>query len=481
MSTQHPDNVAVPFFAPSPTMGGDEEVTEAFYAYSHLGCDEQMWDAEGKEVDSFVVEKLFSAHPEFFRAHPLGEDVFLTPRIPNPAVEPAQAKILLEVLYSLPRHSDIARLFHKKERSPIFEVILPMTTAAAELERIRGYYERFVAGMGKVRVLAGDAPLEASFGPFRPETIAVIPLLEERERLETADVIVGEYLRGKKLPHQRVFIARSDPALNYGLIAAVLLAVGALERLERLERDSGVAIYPILGAGGAPFRGNLRPPNVARVVATYPSVQTFTVQSAFKYDYPASEVTAAIASLRATPRASAIPVIDDPRTGAILDRAIDGYRASVATLAPLVRTLAQHVPRRRRRRLHVGLFGYSRSSQGVSLPRAIPFCAALYSIGVPPEILGLAALRGDERRWLSERLPGFDDDLRDAVRYLDAEAVSDVPAPVQADIRAALDLVGERDRAHVETTREIRRQLEGSADGLDELVVRAAALRHFLG
>ena len=43
MSTQHPDNVSVPFFSSSDQIGGESEVTEAYYAYSHLGCDEQMW------------------------------------------------------------------------------------------------------------------------------------------------------------------------------------------------------------------------------------------------------------------------------------------------------------------------------------------------------------------------------------------------------------------------------------------------------
>lgn len=68
MSTQHPDNVAVPFFAPNAVMSGEDEICEAFYAYSHLGCDEQMWDAEGKEVDEFVVEKLLAGYGDFFNA-----------------------------------------------------------------------------------------------------------------------------------------------------------------------------------------------------------------------------------------------------------------------------------------------------------------------------------------------------------------------------------------------------------------------------
>lgn len=58
MSTQPPDNVHLPFFAESPDLGGEEEIQEVFYAFSHIGCDEQMWDFEGKEVDLFVISKM---------------------------------------------------------------------------------------------------------------------------------------------------------------------------------------------------------------------------------------------------------------------------------------------------------------------------------------------------------------------------------------------------------------------------------------
>jgi phosphoenolpyruvate carboxylase len=72
MSTQHPDNVHVLFFAESPNLSGEDEVRETYYIYSHLGCREQMWDCEGKEVDNFVVKKLLSNYPAFFSEKKLG-------------------------------------------------------------------------------------------------------------------------------------------------------------------------------------------------------------------------------------------------------------------------------------------------------------------------------------------------------------------------------------------------------------------------
>ena len=171
MSTQHPDNVAMPFFAQSAPLTAEDEVREAYYAFSHLGCDEQMWDFEGKEVDGHVVEKLLSTYESFFAEHPIGESVHLTPRIPNPALEPTQAKIVLEVLQSLPRHADIARVFYDRERPPILELIHPMTTSARELDRVREYYERFVAGMEHETLGSDERELGAWFGSFSPPTV----------------------------------------------------------------------------------------------------------------------------------------------------------------------------------------------------------------------------------------------------------------------------------------------------------------------
>ena len=146
MSTQHPDNVNVPFFSSGPCSSGEDEMQEAYYAFSHLGCDEQMWDVEGKEVDTFVVKKLLTRHEPYFAEHRLGRDVFVTLRVPNPTVEKAEAKILLETLESIPRSFDAAKLVYGDDLPPIFEVILPMTTSAKCIDRVYHYYRDFIVG-----------------------------------------------------------------------------------------------------------------------------------------------------------------------------------------------------------------------------------------------------------------------------------------------------------------------------------------------
>ena len=135
------------------------------------------------------------------------------------------------------------------------------------------------------------------------------------------------------------------------------------------------------------------------------------------------------------------------------------------------------------RKMHVGLFGYNRGSAGISLPRAIPFCASLYSIGLPPELIGLAAVTDADWSWLRASVPSIATDLADAVRYLDAERLSWLPSRVRESVERALTLIDapETDAEHVELSREMRHINESAASAMTELIVRAAALRHFLG
>ena len=126
MSTQHPDNVKQPFFVENSVIGGDDEIKEAFYAFSHLKIKEQLWDCEGKEVDNFVVEKLLSRYEHYFRENKIGKDIFITLRSPNPRIEKGKGKLLLETLESIPRNYDIAKQFYGEDIAPIFEITIPM-------------------------------------------------------------------------------------------------------------------------------------------------------------------------------------------------------------------------------------------------------------------------------------------------------------------------------------------------------------------
>ncbi len=482
MSSQHPDNVRTPFFASQNIIGGEDEIKEAYYVFSHLGCDEQMWDMEGKEVDNFVVVKLLSNYDYFFKNNKLGEDIFLTLRAPNPSVEKTEAKVLMETLDSIPRSFDASKIFYGDEITPIFEVILPMTQSADQLNRVYYYYKEFVVGKQNKTCFKDDIPIKNWIGEFKPEEINVIPLIEDMPSMLKADQIVKEYLKDKKVEYQRVFLARSDPALNYSLVSAVLMNKIALHKLELLEEELSIDIYPIMGVGSPPFRGGMTPASVHEVLDEYPSVQTFTLQSAFKYDYPEQQVVESIKEIKERTRGKTSDLNID-RYRNILEILSNQYEKEIMDVAPLINQIAPHIPQRRKRKLHIGLFGYSRGVGSAVLPRAITFCAALYSVGIPPEIFGLSILNQKQKDAVAEIYKSFEEHISSALQYLNQDNLKLLPPHLADKIREiAKEFEFETNYDHKNLTTQIVKLFKQNEPAkMEEKIIESGALRGFLG
>ncbi|MFW5730477.1 MAG: phosphoenolpyruvate carboxylase, partial [Desulfonatronovibrionaceae bacterium] len=472
MSTQHPDNASAPFFAANCVLAGEDEIREAYYAFSHLGCDEQMWDVEGKEIDTYVVKKLLSYYPEYFRQNELGRDLRITLRVPNPTVEKAEAKILLETLESIPRSYDAARLFYGHELVPIFEVILPMTTSARCIDRIYRYYLNHIIGRQYSRFREDDITIAQWIGDFLPSSIQVIPLFEDVPTMLKVDQIMDEYLADKEVEDQRVFLARSDTAMNYGLASAALANKLALVKFEQVSRRTGVQLHPILGMGSAPFRGGLHPHSVQRVGEEYPSVVTFTIQSAFKFDYPVSDVQDACRFLKSRNIGPAAEV-DEERALDIIQRYSQAYRARITELAPQICRMSRYVPKRRARKLHVGQFGYARAIGEVSLPRAISFTCSMYSLGLPPELLAFESLDRKDLDFVLETYPSFRSKIEYAMAHTDFEGPFMTSSLQKALLDSGFD--SQPDGEHLEVVRGLRQAVD-ACDSVraGDLMLRAA-------
>lgn len=485
ISTQHPDNAMPPFFAEGSIIEGEDEIQEAYYVFSHMGCQEQMWDFEGKEGDAYAVKKLLSRYSDFFESNVLGSDRRLTIRGPNPDVEVSEAKILLEILDSIPRSYDAAELFYEDRgidpTPPIFEVIIPMCTSATQLDLVHDYYQQLVTGQEEC-TLADDRTVADWVGEFEPEEISAIPLIEDRESMLNAHEIVRKYVEGRDVTDQRVFLARSDPAMNYGSLAADLINKVSLQRLYRMAMRNDLEIHPIYGAGGVPFRGNLTPETAGDIAAAYPEVDTFTIQSSFKYDYPISETKKGIETLNNADVGRRPPRIDEDRAMEVIDKTADVYSEQVSSVIPLVNRLAENIPDRRSRKLHVGLFGYSREVGEQALPRAITFTATLYSVGFPPSIMGLAGLEDKDLDYLEDVFPQFFPNLETALKYYNPRSLSVVDIP-RAEVEAALDIVDfDPDPEHRGATDDVIDNLtEGGEHTLEDNIVEAARIRRFLG
>lgn len=481
MSTQHPDNIASPFFADSEILAGEAEVKEAYFVFSQVGATEQMWDSEGKEVDNQVVEKLISRYSDFFSKKKLGKDCFLTFRVPNPSVEKEQGKILLEALYSIPRAFDSARAAGY-DNPPVFEVILPMTTDHNQIEMVRSYYEKIIVGQKDIKIGPQKTSVKDWVGEFKPDTIDVIPLFENLESISNADQIVNEYIQKKDLEYLRVFLARSDPAMNYGSASAVLLAKIALFKLGKIEENESLPIFPIIGVGGAPFRGNFTPNNVNNCGEEYPSVQTFTAQSSFKFDHPFRDVANAVDMINHRRKRPALD-IDEKRAMELIKKIAKTYEMELMRVADIVNGVSTFVPNKRARKLHVGLFGYSRSVKGMKLPRAIKFCAAFYSIGIPPELLGLSALNEKEFDELHTHYTSIDEDLKDCAKYINPANLEKMPSELKKGISKVLQWIDyeEDEEYSAITSRIYDNYISNKHNLIAEDVKSAAWKRKFLG
>jgi phosphoenolpyruvate carboxylase len=494
MATQHPDNAGKVYWLPDGQryINTRQELEECFRSFSELKCQEYLWDWEGKHVDESVVEKMFEFHPSFFRKNALGRDIFLSIRLPNIWKEKGYrvAKAFVSILSS----NDFAQEM-RGHAPPIFEAYLPMTTDARKLLYIEKKYGEIANAFQTLK-------------PSGPKEINVIPLVEEIPLMANAGKIASDYVglypkkMGKKFKarQMRFWFARSDPALNAGIAPSVLAVKLGFSGLHEFSEKSGIAIEPIIGVGSLPFRGGLTPRNVKDFCREYAGLRTATVQSAFRYDYPLPEVKAAIKKLNSNLHAK--PRVFDNGERAKAKRIISifegEYQKVIESLAGEINKVSSFVPKRRERRQHVGLFGYSRKVGKKSLPRAIPFVASLYSLGVPPELIGTGrGIRACEKMGLLDEAQDYylnlRRDLETAGFYYNRENLelfsqrSKAWKLVLEDVRAIEDFLGagigprtEDHYIHRNITSNVRLLLKKNQSPQDE-IERAGEIRRSLG
>jgi phosphoenolpyruvate carboxylase len=151
------------------------------------------------------------------------------------------------------------------------------------------------------------------------------------------------------------------------------------------------------------------------------------------------------------------------------------YNRAIQHLSSTINNIADFLPQQRDRLMREGSTGYAREipdvtcvsclcnrdvgaelkasipQENINLPRAIKFTGALYSIGIPPEIIGtgsgIVEVRdklGEEvcERLLTKYFPSLQADLRFAFQYLDINTASRfIPATFHRSIRQEVDIL----------------------------------------
>jgi phosphoenolpyruvate carboxylase len=496
MSTQHPDNASAPFW----NQDGDgfvsnfQELEEAMVCFQQLGTEEFMWDWEGKFADEAVIDKLFSQYHGYFKQHPLGQEKFLTFRLPNVWQEKGYSLIraLMVILTSEDFAHDLK--FHSP---PLFEVILPMAEHPSQLLYIQNSFRKLAQFKTKTFDHRKD---------FNNDYIEVIPLLEGvwnqmgmRSFLEEYLSQHKKYFRRKPI-YIRPFLARSDPALISGIVPTVLANKVALSEAYAFGAKNAIKIFPILGAGSLMFRGGMSPENINYFINEYGGVRTVLVQSAFRYDYPLPAVKKAVKILqRELPRRQAqmIPPADIRVMRSVVKKFEAIYQKTLAKIYKDMAPLFEAVPRRRERRQHIGLLAYQRKANKISLPRAINFTAAFYSIGVPPEFIGLGralkSLSPKETVVLQKYYKNLKHDVQMAGRYINNDNLRQLArknpawAQVEKDIALSKKMLdvklgpkSEADLVHANITSNIFLQRKNKTV-VSQLIAETGEIRQSLG
>ncbi len=453
MATQHPDNASAPWWGEKPFITTQDEIDELLLLFKDLPIDEYMWDWEGKFVDESVGEKLYGRAGEFFTQHSLGQDLHLTYRIP--AFDGTSMRRMARAFMNVLSMADLAADL-KLPRPPVTELFLPLTTSADQLLQVREAFNK-IAGYHRMIFHAADSERN----PMK-DLLEVTPLIEDVESIFGIESIVRPYWEALKASKkdlsrgQRVFLARSDPALNSGIVPAVLAVKAALSIVQDVGDSLGIAVHPIIGTGSLPFRGSVNPTYLETFLTQYSGVATYSIQSAFRYDYPLNDVRTALETIhREAPKRKAIriPASDLQRLRELADLFSEHWKPTIEAIAGLINAVARHVPPRRERLQHIGLFGYSRGIGKVHLPRAIGFTCALYSVGVPPELIatGRGLIAAEERGMLpllDAYYPALRADLQHAGKFFNRENLSilasgdDVFRDIERDIDAIERILG---------------------------------------
>ncbi len=460
MMTQHPDSASryVPV---------RDEPKEAIDALTPqpigLGLEEVMVDYEGKLTPYHQTAEICLGLLE--RGQVPGRDVLVTPRVPSATKETAfhQLMALMSVIESNYQMS-------LSEGGAISEVIVPMVETAAELLDVRRRIEDVIELGHK------------EFGTSRDAgTVWVIPLIEEVPELLGAGSMLGAYLdeakkEGYRIDRLRVMLGRSDSAMAYGLVPSVLAVKTAISDCHLLGRERDIEVFPIYGGGALPFRGHVSLDNFDQLVKDYAGVRTVTVQSGIRYDIGGE--SARQLALRAHDELGLAPPLQFDKGQRSIITAMIGlftaaYLESFAFLLPVVIAVSEAIPPQRDRLARKSAVGYARAAaepaklaaritdagissrvnqikrlETASLPRAISFTGALYSIGLPPEFIGTGrGLKAVEDHFGAAGLemllrfyPGMPFDLARAARYASLKtAAQHLPEDLLFQLEADLE------------------------------------------
>lgn len=438
MATQHADSASKHVYV-------REEVDEAVSSFKRkegFNCDEYLVDYMGKLTPYHQIGQIVRKLREETDLVP-GVDVFVTPRMVS-SFDEEPFRQLMTILAIVEGINYCSQNFNEQG---IMEVVQAATTTTEELRNCKARCEDLLEVVGKhLRMKTEDMG------------IRIIPLFGGIAEHLTMQQILNLFIKDVDVKdYARIFIGKSEAALLYGHPASVLSCKIAIASCKRVEDETGVKIYPILGCGSLPFRGHLTLENVENFLKEYPGVRTYTIQSGLRYDHEIEKTRSLVERLKES--VDEPPLEFDESELQNLERMIfifaKNYLLELSEIAEKISLIADYIPDRRERLLNVEEVAYYRELRNVESilrlcpdkevkrsimgytytafhkpPRWVKFVASAYTCALPPEFIGLGSalkeikdIMGDSsvNRFLEEIYPSIEPDIKFASKFLDKD------------------------------------------------------------
>jgi phosphoenolpyruvate carboxylase len=360
-ATQFPDNASKPFWSFKETASAADDFFDCYVSFKEFNCHEYFWDWQDRKLDELLVKKLVRHYNDFFKSKPIGKNCFVTFKVDSNNELETLGRLYMSVI-----SSNGFALGKNIFTPPLFEVVHSAQSSNELIRFAKLYNESVGIASEKFRQECG------------PKVISVIPTHQFDKKSNWYSTLNSYFTNYQasfrcKVDYFRPLVSRSAIADDIGFVGAVLATKKALSNYNSFSKISGIASYPIVDAGPLLFRGGLNPKALRNFIATYPGARTVTITSAFRYDNNINSVKDSVALLnRVLPK----------------NQTLSYTREELKRLSVIEKVFAKHY--RNAVRKIPSLKAISEGMQVINkqVPDALRLSFSLYSLGVPPEMLG---------------------------------------------------------------------------------------------